>query len=317
MKNKLLLLFLAFYAISCTKEPNHSNDIAVSAKLQSDRLSFKSMNEFNETYLMLAKEQSIEDLQYWAQMRSHSTLLYSNDSTIQDYSSVLKTILNKDSEMEIGDSIIWVKDGKLYAFSKYDKIIKTDIQNSPEKFKLIGKVIIENIQKSQLKDRDLYVGALTTNVQHEFYQHSCLTACQGGTIKTGDGLRKWVTELYHESFYTYPGPVTYSYLHLRIKLEWKGRQDWQVAGELKEISVNNLAGTFSYQFSGNTQFLYPMYWSLPSYSWDCFTGPLDIVMVSNIGAVPSGLVWRVRFTGTVTQHIKGDTNAPWPEILNW
>lgn len=176
MKNKLLLLFLAFYAFSCTKESDHSNDIAVSAKLQNDRLSFKSMNEFNETYLMLAKEQSIADLQYWAQMRSHSTLLYSNDSTIQDYSSILKTILNKDSEMEIGDSIIWFKDGKLYAFSKYDKIIKTDIQNAPEKFKLFGKVIIENIKKSQLKNTDIYAGALTTNLQHTFTQKSCSTA---------------------------------------------------------------------------------------------------------------------------------------------
>jgi len=317
MKNKLLLLFLAFYAFSCTKESNHSYDMAVSAKLQSDRLSFKSMNEFNETYLMLAKEQSIADLQYWAQMRSHSTLLFSNDSTIQDYSSILKTILNKDSEMEIGDSIIWFKDGKLYAFSKYDKIIKTDIQNAPEKFKLFGKVIIENIQKSQLKAIDINPNSVKADYQHQFYQQSCSTACQGGTINYGVGLRKFVSELYHESYYTYPGPVTYSYLHLRIKLEWKGSQDWQVAGELKEISVNNLVGTFSYQYAGNTQFLYPIYWSLPSYSWDCFTGPLDIVMVSNIGAVPSGLVWRVQFTGTITQHIKGDTNAPYTVYVSW
>src|ERR1035437_4735644 len=93
---KIMFLLVGFIVFSCSKEEKK-----VENNIPNDRLSFQNMQEFNDNYQILAKMDSKENLTVWAQAKNHSTLLYSTDTLISEYSDALKTILNRDSEFEL------------------------------------------------------------------------------------------------------------------------------------------------------------------------------------------------------------------------
>lgn len=291
MRKSILFLFLVVITLSCSKEDNKDNG------LKNDRLLFENTKEFNDTYLMLSEITSKEELQYWAQTKSHSTLLYSNDTVIDLYSDVLKTILNKDAEYELGDSIIWFNNGKLYAFAKDEQANMSSLKKTPNKCKLIGSVGLRKIENSKLKSVNIGLNGGDARNQKQFtqqYYQPC-----GSTLKAVSGNRKYVHEIYDESYAYYPGPVIYSYLHLRVKLEWKGSGGWKAAGEQREIRIN---------VSGSAN-MYPSgvggAYRIPDKFYDC-SGNVDIVFMSVVGAYPWTPSWTVSMSGTIYQKVKGD-----------
>lgn len=302
---KIFYVFLiGFIILSCTKEVSTTTPASTPPSTTNDRLVFKNFKEYYDTYLMLAKFNSKEELSYWAQSKNHSTLLESSDSTIVIYSDVLKTILNKDSEFELGDSIVLFNNGDLYAYSKNESNQIT-FKNSPEKYKKIGSISVRILDGSIFRTVLLYVNTLNANNQHEFVQHS-YQPC-GGSKTWADGNRKYVHEILDESTITYPGPVYYSSLYLRIKLEYKVSR-WRPASEQRSIILNNIQGSALWYpggFGGN--------YGPINTSVTCWSGDAYVFLRSAVGADPWDTpYWLVSMTGTITHHVMGDdTNPAW------
>jgi hypothetical protein len=293
MKQTFLFFILGILILSCSKEKAPET-------IQNDRLQFRNMQEFNDTYVMLSKMSSKEELQSWADAKKHSNLLNSDDSSIEQYSDVLKTILNKDSEYELDNSIIWFNNGQLYAFSKSDEPKLKSLKSNTSNLHKVGSVNLSGIDNVNLKSINLGLGRLDARNQKQFtqqYYQPC-----GGTLKALSGNRKYVHEIYDESYAYDPGPVIYSYLHLRIKLEWKGSGGWKAAGEQREIRVN-VSGTANMYPSGVGGAF-----NIPNYFYDC-SGNLDFVIMSVTGAYPYTPSWTVSMSGSIYQKVKGDVAA--------
>jgi hypothetical protein len=295
MKKNVLFLCAIVFAFSCSKE--EIEDI----ELQNDRLSFKNLNEFNETYQMLSEYTSKEELQYWAQTKGHSTLLCSNDTAIEKYSNILRTILNKDSEYEIGDLIIWFNNGNLYSFSKKEQSNISNMKKNPNACNLFGYIKLSNVDNSELKTVSLGLNGLDARNQKEFNQ-KYYKPC-GETASLLQGIRKFVHEIYDESFFYNPGPVIYSYLHLRIKLEYrdsKGR--WCAAGEQRDIHVN-VSGTAKMYPSGIGGA-----YIISNRKYSC-SGNKDFVIMAVRGSYLWRPSWKVSMSGTIYQKVNGDLTS--------
>ncbi|GEM_PF-4694663 len=309
MKKIPFLFFVFFVVFSCSKE--ESNPL----KKKNDRLSFKNSQDFNNTYLLLAKKSSINELNFWAQSKNHSTLLYSTDSTIENYSDVLKTILNKDYEYEQGDSIIYFHDSNLYAFSKKEEANLEVLKKCLKVSERIGKITIIKYSVSKnsdgrLKTIELGANSLDARNQHEFTQEY-YQPCGGTLKKYGSGnLRKYVHEIFSET--KQYGSRFDSYLNLRVKLAYKSNGSWRPAGEQRYINVNVTGTAYC-----NVQIgIYP---PPPNFhdgdiapiniTEDCYSGDrtINISYCSDFfGETPH---WDVSLTGSIYQKVKGDYNS--------
>lgn len=115
---KILLFLFGMVILGCSKEVK--NTFLPPSLIANDRLVFENFDEFYKTYLTLAKNYSGDELVYQAQCKNHSTLLNSSDTTLNVYSTVFRTILNKNSEFEHGnlgsEKLVWLTglDGEVY-----------------------------------------------------------------------------------------------------------------------------------------------------------------------------------------------------------
>ncbi len=310
---KLIFLFLCLSILSCTKETSKNSSIE-SAK--SDRLVFRDAKEYRETYMFLAKTLSVSDLQLWADERGHSTLLFDPDTLItNNYSPALRTILNQDSEFQMGDSIVWFHLGDFYTYAKNANFVN-ELKSKTELYRRSGYVTSKAIQSSS-KGR-IYQNGYSAFVSPSFYQYS-YQPC-GGTKTWGKGLRKWVTELRDETqFYNYE--YWESCLYLIIKLEWKV-SSWKEASEQRDVTFT-LNGNLT--FTGTSPyrvFTQPMN---PGLQFTCANGyPASYNLWIIEGGVTDfpmpevGISWIVNLSGQTTQHVLGDdNNSPFTQLVNW
>ena len=312
---KLRFLFLCVFILSCTKE-NTKNTPTESSK--SDRLLFKDCKEYSETSMMLSKMTSITDLQIWAQEKGHSTLLFDEDTTLSNYSPSLKTILNKDSEFQLGDSIVWFHSGNFYTYAKNSNVT-VDLKANPELYKRSGYVTSSKISSSS--KGNLYEGGNCPLVTGNFNQ-THYVSCDGLHITNGTGTRKWVAELRDQT-----SLIDYSYwestLWLVLKLEWKGSGGWAEASEERDVHYN-INGTVSFHNNGQS---IPMVLLHTSGVLTCANGhpvsynlwiPESIMSPYSHG---EGVIyWAVSLNGQSTQHILGNppqTLDPYTQTLHW
>jgi len=298
----LLIGFILFF--SCTKEPKMTTAVPIN-----DRLAFKSFEEFNDTYVSLGKFKSIDELAFWAQEKNHSTLLNSTDSTLTEYSDILKTILNKDSEFEIGDSIVLFNHGDLYTYSKKEAN-KISFTNNPEKLNKIGSIKVNVISEgSKEKSTDLSINSFDAKWQYEFgmtgWEYSCNNAVHGGPV-----CRKFVNEIVDETVYDYY--VYYSHLYIRIKMEWKTCPNgtWRPATELREVHVHILGSAYWYPggFGGGCGQNADFSCTLPL---GPVNGALMLPLMNAAGAAIYYPYWTVSLTGSISQYAIGDSNPAW------
>lgn len=309
MKSTIFIFLAILLAIpSCTPE---DDNVSIA---QSDRLKFSSMDDFHATYSVLSKIQAIDELQAWADSRNHSTLLGSEDPAIENYSEVLKTILNKDFEFEVGEDVIWFNKGTLYSFSKDQVPDRSALKQNPESCTKIGSVHLSAMEVSSdlTQGRTATIGlpldGLDARNQKEFGIQS-YQPC-GGSFAWISGLRKYVHEVYNETYRTYP--TAYSYQYLRIKLEYKGNK-WRPAGEQREIVIN-VSGSITPLASGFPSNPYSV-----NLSRDCYSG--NLVILLNTVAYGPGVISlpnvALSMTGSIYHRIKGDnvgnawTNTEW------
>jgi hypothetical protein len=308
MKKILLFLFgMVILGLGCTKE---IKDPLRPSPIVNDRLVFQNFDEFYKTYLTLAKNSSEDELAYWAQCKDHSTLLNSSDTTLYEYSTVFRAILNKNSEFELGNDIIWFNNGNFYTLPKGESNVEA-FKCNPDTSMKVGLINIKPVIERNDKGAIIWNNnTLDSRNQLEFWQSS-YQSC-GEALIIGGGWRKYVHEVYGESFIILSGVGyhIYSSLWLKIKLEWKGnRGGWKVAGEQRNIKLTDLHGT--------------AWWGWPQtyvadldieYADSCFTNygsfrGEKLVWLTGLGGEEyegQADYWDLTLTGTIYQHVIGD-----------
>lgn len=293
MKNIFAFLIIGLLLSSCQKE------VSRNTTKPNDRLSFKNMQDFHATYLDLSKLTSKDDLLFWATSKNHSTLLNIDDSAANDYPFALLAMFNKNSEVEINDSIVWLKNGNLYAFSKNDEPTLESLKIKLEKCKIIGSVKVSMINNYLLKTISMGLNSLDARNQKQFVQQY-YQPC-GGVRQAVNGDRKYIHELYT---FQITDPLGYSTteLHLRIKLEYKGSKSWKPATEQRTINVN-VSGTAKY-IQGVTNITTPF--SLVK-NYTCSGNQDELICFQAVNG--NGASWQVSMTGTIYQIVNGDVTA--------
>lgn len=307
----LIIMFLIIF--SCSKEANKNIPIQPIHTIN-DRLMFQNFNEYQTTYSMLCKFHTEDDLRFWAQSKNHTTLLDSQDSLISKYSGALRTILNKDYEFELGDSIILFNKGILYAYSK-NETNKISLLDNPEKFKIIGAITASLVGRKDAKTVD--IGANKNNCILDpfdiLYYQPCSQVIQGPFAPGNPYSRQFVAQLYDETHFhpTTTGPWFDSNLFLYIKLEEHPSSGWRTCYNQREVRFQ-IYGTAIYKVSGqpNVNHTIPVIAHNYSCSDTIASGPLSYTLATTIdgsslyGYKPS---WTVSVYGFIFQHILGDT----------
>lgn len=310
---KLFFLFVCVFVLACTKEKTTISPVESS---KSDRLIFKDIKEFFETSRTLSKVLSHTDLQLWAQEKCHSTLLEDPDTTLSNYPPSLRTILNKDSEFQVGDSIVWFHMGNLYTYEKNATYLK-DLKSNPESFKRSGyftSKLVSSLAKGQVNLNGYYGSVISFNWSQTQYQ-----PC-GGSMTYGVGTRKWVAELRDVTGF-YNNDYWESTLSLVLKLEWYNGK-WHEASEQRNVSYS-INGTIWFHNDANTTTFSPLY---TSGSLTCANGnPVSYnlwIPEADMYDYSMGtyVFWTVALSGQSTQHVLGDpTNSgdPMTQYFNW
>lgn len=305
---KTLFLFLFFTALSCTKEPS---TISLES-MNTDRLLFKDFKEFTETSFNLSKKSSMFDLQFWAQERNHSTLLFDTASVLSNYPPSLKTLFNKDAEIQIADSIIWldINSGNLYTFAKKSSDIE-DIKANPESYHRSGFFTSLGVKNSSKGDvpRDTYGPCEITGPWQQYYYQPC-----NESLVSANGTRKWVSELRDITGF-YNGQWQSS-LYLVIKLEWySSRTGWHEASEPRDVnwSLYTPNGTVAYYM--NYDLIDNVGWTTPTGNYTCLNNgavqynlwvPEAAIFGYAMGTNPH---WVVNVSGSIYQHVIGNYTA--------
>ncbi len=309
MKKLLLLLFVfVLILFSCSKEKDDDGIIQMNeSNSLSDRLEFSSFREMLNLYAELAKKDPNE-LIIWAKTKKHSTLLESPDTTIMNYSNALKTILNKDFEFQVGDSIIKFYYGEFLAFPKYESQ-STDLS----KMKKIGSVELSKKQSSEKGVISIYAGQRDATPQHEFIITQYIP-CNGPPEYNIFGYRKYVCDLYHEfiTYYQYYQSTAW----LRIKLEYRTSiPKWYICFNEHLIDYHIYGTAIFYTYCEG--------WEMESFAFDCsqsyvscpdvLTVPLNVYLASRSGMcydISNVTQWIINISGSITQQINGDPH-PW------
>lgn len=308
---KLVFLFICITVISCKKEmPLLRSDEVV----KQDRLVFKDFKEYHETTLMLSKMASIADLQLWAQERGHSTLLFDKDSLLTGLPPAIRTVLNKDSEFQLGDSIVWYHSGsgRYYTYEKNASYIE-ELKSKPDKFRSSGFISLDKSSKGII-----ILNSNHAEFQHEFYRYA-YQPC-GETLSTGTGLRKWVVAL--EDFSQFYDSYWYSDLCMIIKLESKISR-WKECSEQRNISYN-LNGVIYYIDSNEGVNEIPLAHTEGEYNCTLGTAYANNLFIWEASWThyqsalqPIVPYWSVDLYGSVTQQILGDYNPPYTMDVYW
>lgn len=130
---KLIALFLVATVLSCSSEDRESQETAslvatVDSVLNGKVLSFKSEESFFKEYSKLA-ELDRNGLQKWISSKGLVSLLNTSDDSIEMeedvisesrviYSDALKSVLNAESKVEIGEKVLWLNDRNFYLLSE-------------------------------------------------------------------------------------------------------------------------------------------------------------------------------------------------------
>lgn len=293
MKKTVFFLLLTMIAFSCSED-----ELSIES-VSGDRFSFTSMEEFHDMYIMLTEFESKEELQYWAKTKNHSTLLNSTDNTVEFYSNALKTILNKDSEFELGEKIVWFNKGHLYAIPKRDEARLNDLKENPELYEEIGEIKLQFIAPSGLKTADLDLNENYVIGLKQFTQKYKSLYCQAKVEQVAS--RIYLHYLVDESFIIaegYGGTPDYWRSSLFLRVQFK-TGSMTTAYARRDISVN-VSGT-AYLMGTTLQTNYSI-----NKNYNCRPGDVELLVASfdyGMNYIP---YWKVSMSGSIYQKVVED-----------
>ncbi|WP_281228502.1 hypothetical protein [Flavobacterium aquiphilum] len=313
MKKCIVLMVILFSIASCDS-PQTENESPVASKesgLKTERVFFKDWTDLTNEYARiskLSKEEIFGENDYES--------IIQNDESRENLSPALNKFMNKDNEFQIGNEIMWFKDGNFYSFNvKDEKILdslKLNYKNIPVSEKIVTGIVSESKSNNKGLSSRTSIGtngAIDARYQYQFRRQSYYDC--GSTVNQGTTTRdqKYVHELYTE---TVNG---WNSLYLRVKLEWNpSGGKWRFAGEKRTITVNisgnailtttygdEVPGTYG-QFAVNQ-------------TYNCSQDQTILLYYSQDFGSPQ---WHVDITGTIYQQINGDAyyNA-WTNYVNW
>lgn len=255
LTTKLLLLSSAMSVtllFSCQKSNNE--DLQALDLNKDSRAVFKTTNEFIAAANRINSMKD-EEVIAWESQNNKNSLRYVLASAPADHeyseaeNELMKfpkshlSLLNKDSEVQVGDSIVWYNKGNKYYVHKEQESelakIKQDEQYAKTFIRQTYSTRVQPLNKRtdhRISKVTMGLNVLNAKYQREFTQ-----------VSPSSGCRKYVNEIwtYGESYYAndpFCGAFNswYTTATLYIKLEWKNcsRSTWNPAGESREISYN-------------------------------------------------------------------------------
>ncbi len=285
-----IVILTIFFLSSCQKE-----DIGKSNQTIESRLKFDTADQFNQYYKELSQFYTKEELTNWAENKNYNSYLrYETEDNELPYSDIFKTLINWNKEFEIGENIIWLNEGIMYAIPKSQENEIEQLKLNPNQLEAIGDIVPIQENNSNRTTR-FCAGKRDSRHQREFHQYS-YQPC-GGSFSNTTGKRKYVHEVLNESFSFYG--ARYSNLYLKVKLEYRYRnRKWKSAGEHRKIDIN-VYGDF--QVVGETHFFNI------NGSFDCSRDVTALIVSHPPYYSASYYCFDLYMAGAITQQIKGDS----------
>lgn len=178
-----------------------------------------------------------------------------DDARLEDFNLPINyaTIINKDGEYQIGDTIMWLNDGFKHFVPKNDEELLSKIKRDPSinvenRYEEKGKRIGVKTAVSDVATEDLTPFQVDAKYQHEFLLSG-----------NSNSKRKYFFEIYYYSIRgVYGGTGDYAQLITKIKTYYWGScgwgsSCWKIAGDTVDKRISNLSWQVGYYSEAGVQ----------------------------------------------------------------
>ncbi|MGS0525658.1 hypothetical protein ACU8V7_11100 [Zobellia nedashkovskayae] len=288
------------------------------------RVTFSNYGEFLKTKSDLA-ELSEDELDLWlSENNKYSLLSYlENSDVVDNYLSglpkVYLALFNSNSEMGIGDKVVWLHEGNLYSFEETDDIEALKINFSS--LEPTGSITISSqlLSGNDISSKATLGGnSVDARYQREF-RGSSKVDCSGKKSNMGSSnyTYKYIHEL--KTVKIRDGFTVVAELYLNIKMEYKYKnRSWKSAGEKRDINVAVQFPNITFKNAGRTIPINKVSTHYKNYTCSnnqeirlAYT-PQSYDVYYN----PDSPQWEVSGSGTITHKIHGGYNS-WTNYVNW
>ncbi len=336
MKRLLFLAIVSFF-YNCSNDLNDLDSPNSFKNELHQRVSFADFEAFEKKIDELSKL-SNDELLFWVNDNNPYSLLNKEkpendleDFTLNNLPDAISALFNKDSELIIGNKIIWLDDESLYEFDIEDEENLNKLKSDTKNLSPIGKIelsfyIPKNDNNTSLANKVILNAGnhIDARHQHEF-SPSQIIRCNGQSYPSS-GIYKYVHELMTVRI-VYAGNQSISYLYLRLKLEWyQGSNNWGVASE-ERLIVTNLSINSSLRYNGGYSYVPTTYAVNDGLSLNntyyCSTNQ-TILLNRSTSTYNSSLnpQWHISISGTITHSLWGGGGfnnpvPPAPGLNTW
>lgn len=241
MKKCVALFALMLSVVSCNiSDVENENPIALNeSQLKTERVFFKDWEDFGKEYSKVSK---LSNEEIFGENYFESSI--QNDESRENLSPALNKFLNENSEFQVGNEIMWFKDGDFYSFNIKDEKELNSLKINYKDIPVSERIVVSKVSNSKLNNGNKLSsridinpnGGIDARYQYQFRRQAYYDC--GSTINQGKPTRdqKYVNELYAERVPA--GPNYLCSLYLRVKLEWNpSGGKWRAAGEKRTIIV--------------------------------------------------------------------------------
>lgn len=273
---KLVALFLGFTALSCSGEDQVTQEVVSSKEtsapvLDGKMLSFKNEESFVKEYSGLALLNN-EELKKWASSKKLNSLLESSNSSdgLEEdvvpesrlvYSDALKTVLNSDAKVKIGDKIVWLNELTFYMLTEEDENKSSDeLLSLKNKLQVYGRITGLSKSNQSLTGKNLIPN-----------ENRIKTFASEEMKSNGSRLRH-VVDLFNETIYL-NDRLQSSKMFIRSILQYRSCSTWRCTWK-EAANQRNLTSDFSSSPAS-------VAWSAPHiYTYTAISGTQTILLSS-------------------------------------
>lgn len=246
---KLFMFFMLATIVSCSNDDqvSQSTDVGFSSNgsvLEGGILAFKNEESFVKEYSHLA-ELNKDGLQNWISEKKVNALLNTSSDSLalqEDvivnsrlvYSDALKSILNSESKVKIGNKVLWLNERNFYLLSE-NELKKTSIEliSSRDNLEVYGKLLSLAGSSASLTSRNVIPN-----------ENRIITFATPEQTLAGSRLRH-VVDLFNETI-VLNDQIKTSKMYLRTILQYRScstfRCTWKEAFNVRTFSTSLFCG---------------------------------------------------------------------------